>query len=154
MARPIRYIVIHCADTPNGRPNTIKDVDAWHGERGFRREPEWRARFNPDLGAVGYQYVIGINGELWPGRHVNEVPAAVGGYNSVSINICLLGKDHFTASQWNALKTCVEDLRRKFPQAEVKGHYQFSTAHGKTCPNFDVARWLAHGMEPPAEHTL
>ena len=151
MARDIRYIVIHCADTPNGRHNSIQDVDAWHRERGFKRTPEWRARFNRDLAAVGYQYVIGVNGELWTGRHINEIPAAVAAYNSVSVNICLLGKDRFTPSQWRALKSCVEELRRSFPKAEVKGHYQFSTAHGKSCPNFDVAAWLKRGLEPLPE---
>ena len=154
MARDIRYIVIHCADTPNGRANSITDVDAWHLERGFKRTPEWRARFNSHLAAVGYQYVIGVNGELWTGRHINEIPAAVAAYNSVSVNICLLGKDKFSPGQWAALKTLVEELRRSFPKAEVKGHYQFSTAHGKSCPNFDVPKWLRSGMVAPAGQVM
>lgn len=154
MARNIVYIIIHEADTPTGKHFTANDIDQWHKERGFERSPEWRAKFNPQLEAIGYHYVIGVHGELWTGRHLQEIPAAVGGYNSVSINICLIGKGRYTPSQWNALKSLVEELHQKYPKAEVKGHCQFSTAiiQKKTCPDFNVPQWYAAGMTPAPEH--
>lgn len=154
MARKILYIVIHESDSPTGRADTQKDIDQWHQERGFKRGNTWRERLNPELKAIGYHYVVGIHGELWTGRHLEEVPAAVSGYNSVSVNICLVGKGRYSPSQWSALKTLMTDLVKKYPGAAVMGHCQFSTAivQGKTCPDFDVPKWYKAGMEPEREH--
>lgn len=33
--RAINEIIIHCADTPNGKEFHAKDIDAWHRERGW-----------------------------------------------------------------------------------------------------------------------
>lgn len=154
MARKISYIVVHESDTPNGRPHTAKDIDQWHRERGFSRSESARKAFNPTLKAIGYQYVICVDGTLQTGRAESEVPAAVQGYNSVSINICMIGKGKYTPAQWRTLKALVGDLCKRYPGAAVKGHYQFDTAHGKTCPDFQVDKWFAAGMEPPNGHVL
>ena len=34
----IRTLVIHCADTPNGKAFTAADIDRWHAERDFKRD--------------------------------------------------------------------------------------------------------------------
>ena len=148
------YVAIHCSDSPNGRPNTQNDIDAWHKERGFKRGTTWRQRFNPDLEAIGYHYVIGVKGEIWSGRHENEVGASVAGYNVATLGVCLIGKDRFSAEQWAALKKLVTQLREKYPGITVKGHREFSSAivQGKTCPDFDVRAWLKKDMKPLEGH--
>lgn len=149
--RDIKYIVIHESDTPNGRPHTAQDIDLWHRER-FRRSESARKAFNPTLKAIGYHYVICVDGTLQTGRAESEIPAAVQGYNSTSINICLIGKGKYTSPQWYTLKALVGELKKKYPDAAVKGHYQFDTAKGKVCPGFAVDKWCANGMAPLEGH--
>ena len=60
--REIKAIVIHCSATPNGRWTIAPDIDRWHDDRGFERQPYWRERFNPDYKAIGYHFVIYTNG--------------------------------------------------------------------------------------------
>lgn len=152
--RNIQYIVIHESDTPSGRQHTAKDIDQWHTDRGFRRGDAARKAFNPQLRAIGYHYVICIDGTLQTGRAESEIPAAVQGYNSVSINICMIGKGRYTPAQWSTLRALVAQLREKYAGAAVRGHYQFDTAKGKTCPDFDVPGWVAANMEPEKENVL
>jgi N-acetyl-anhydromuramyl-L-alanine amidase AmpD len=159
MSRIIDYIIIHEADCPLHKPSgaefTIKDIDQWHKERGFKRQPEWIRAFNSDLKAVGYHFVINITGTISTGRHVEEIPAACQGNNHDSINICLIGKGKYTSEQWTSLAVIVKDLCIKYPNAKIKGHYEMPTgkAQGKTCPDFPVSEWVTNGMQPIPEHT-
>lgn len=154
--RKIDYIVIHESDTPNGRPQTVNDIDQWHRERGFRRGPSAVAAFNPQLKCIGYHFVIYVDGSLHTGRAESEVPAAVQGYNSTSINICMIGKGKYSPAQWQSLQMAVTMLKKKYPGAQVKGHCEFDTAkaQGKTCPDFDVQGWMARGMTAAAGNIL
>jgi hypothetical protein len=154
--RKIENIVIHESDTPNGRQQTVEDIDQWHQERGFHRQAADMAAFNPDLKAIGYHFAIYIDGSLHTGRAENEIPAAVQGHNATSINICLIGKGKYTQEQWQSLQMLVSMLGQKYPGAAVKGHCQFDTAiaQGKTCPDFDVPAWVAGGMAPLTGHIL
>jgi N-acetylmuramoyl-L-alanine amidase len=153
--RRIEFIVIHESDTPNGRPQTVQDIDQWHKERGFRRGGSAIASFNPALKCIGYHYVIYIDGSLHTGRAEAEVPAAVQGYNSTSINICLIGKGRYSVAQWDTLKDLTAKLLAKYPGAAVMGHCQFDTAKAqqKTCPDFDVPTWVKRGMVADAGNT-
>lgn len=141
-------VIVHCAATPNGRPFTIEDIDSWHVERGFKRTAAARAKFNPDLAACGYHYVIYIGGSVAQGRAEGEVGAHCVGENK-EIGICLIGTDKFTMEQWNALRFLVEN--KGLP---AHGHYEFDSAkaQGKTCPNFNVQVWQASGYEVPSEN--
>jgi N-acetyl-anhydromuramyl-L-alanine amidase AmpD len=162
--REVTTIAIHCADTPNGRPQTVADIDSWHRDRGFARVPYWRVTkgFNTGLTSIGYHFVIYVDGTVHTGRHVDEIGAHVAGHNSNSIGICLVGKDKFTAKQWDALKQLVADLEVNIKTGphnhtvKVLGHCQFDTAisQGKTCPNFDVPQWRAGLMAAPVNNTL
>jgi N-acetyl-anhydromuramyl-L-alanine amidase AmpD len=156
--RSINAIVIHCADTPNGRPQTVADIDSWHLANGWQRVPYWRMNktFNQGLTSIGYHFVIYTDGSIHTGRHPDEIGAHVGGHNSNTIGICLVGKNAFSALQWAALEQLVAELQTNIKagphhlNAKVLGHYQFDTAikQGKTCPNFDVPAWLQAGMKP------
>lgn len=122
----VRYIVIHCSDTPNGRPHNAADIDRWHKERGWD--------------GIGYHHVILLDGTVEPGRPLNTPGAHAYGYNRESIGICLIGRDEFTEAQMRSLEGLVIAHKSNYRQADVVGHYDLDD-HGKTCPNFNVMEW-------------
>lgn len=158
--RPVSLIVIHCSATPNGRWYGPDHIDRWHEERGFRRSAAFRARQNPSLGAIGYHFLIGVNGALWTGRHLDEPGAHAIGVNQVSVGICLIGTNRFPGAQWDTLRDCVRALARRYLLPEefapvrsygrrdggICGHRDLDQK--RDCPGFDVAAWLARGMAP------
>lgn len=118
----IRRIIIHCSDSPNDRDIGVREIKDWHLNRGFLD--------------VGYHYVVRRNGEVENGRPLKRAGAHCEGYNSDSIGICLVGRDQFTEQQFNAIKAVLMSLKRVCPNVtEIKGHREYSTAKGKTCPN-------------------
>lgn len=191
--RSVNLLVIHCsasadADTlARGTPGTAgytspaDTIDHWHRERGFHRAAFFRDRFNPELQAIGYHYVIGRDGALYTGRCEDEVGAHAQGFNRDSLGICLVGIERFTTAQWRVLEdlvwrltarhgipvrtpnrvpsTDMPPLPRYRVQNGVCGHRELSpdkNGNGhiepfewlKTCPGFDVERWLARGLVP------
>lgn len=181
MLRPVNLVVIHCSATPNertlfrglaGMPNfrtPAEEIDAWHAERGFSRDPAWRARHNPGLSAIGYHYVIARNGALFTGRHPGETGAHVTGWNKSSLGVCLVGTDQYTPEQWRQAADTVSSLcaAHKIPTAPplftkapqrlgvarpgVCGHRDIPGV-AKTCPGFAVAAWLGGGLAPLTDH--
>nr|DAW76820.1 MAG TPA: endodeoxyribonuclease I [Caudoviricetes sp.] len=151
----INDIIIHCADTPNGRKlarngkTAAQIIDKWHAERGFHRNINNKLYFNRDLDAIGYQFVIDIDGTLNTGRNIGEVGAHCKGHNTGSVGICLVGYDKFTAAQWAALKQLVAKLRKDYPQATLHGHRDYAP---RVCPGFNVADWVKNGFEPLTNH--
>lgn len=128
--RPINKIIVHCTATPEGRAHTVKDVDAWHRQRGFN--------------GIGYHYLIGINGEVWEGRPIEKAGAHTEGYNSTSIGVSYVGgmdkemknpKDTRTQAQKDSLARLLKELVIKFPKAKIYGHRDFAK---KACPSFDA----------------
>lgn len=125
----MKYLVVHCADTPNNREVTAEEIHRWHKERGFD--------------GIGYHAVIQRSGlvergrpEYWSGAHVR-------GHNTDTLGVCLVGRDQFNDVQLNSLRLLLKDWKRKYPDAEVVGHCDLDS--GKTCPNFDVKHWVATG---------
>lgn len=175
--RPINLIVIHCSASPNGDSlfrasvgapgfqTPVTAIDSWHAKRDFKRTPLARARQNPELAAIGYHFVIYTNGGIVTGRAQDEIGAHVAGFNRESLGICLIGTDRFTASQWASLGDLVTRLQRQNPGARVVGHRDLSPDQDKdgivepfewlkTCPGFDVAKWLESGNAPLVDHVL
>ncbi len=158
----IGTLIIHCADTPNGRWTTVDEIDDWHRARGWKRGEAERKLCQPELTSIGYQFVIYTDGMVMPGRGIFEVGAHAAGYNTPSIGICLIGRDAFRMAQWDALKRKIAELKEELARGvkvgsfvrEIKiiGHRQVNPA--KTCPGFDVPDWLAAGMVPKAKHVL
>jgi N-acetylmuramoyl-L-alanine amidase len=128
--RRINKIIVHCTATPEGRPVTVNDVDKWHRRRGFD--------------CIGYHYLIGLNGEVWPGRNIERAGAHCTGYNGDSIGVCYVGglaadgktpKDTRTAAQKAALIALIGKLKKEYPGVRVHGHREFAN---KACPCFDA----------------
>lgn len=149
-ARIITKIIIHCSASPNGRPQTVQDIDAWHRARGFKRS---RPIGNKELTSIGYHYVIGIDGKMHEGRNVEEIGAHAAGYNANSIGICMIGTDQFTIEQWAALSQLTYQLAQKYPQASICGHRDLPDVH-KSCPGFDVKTWLRSNRAALSGHVF
>ncbi len=165
--RQINHLVIHCAATPNGKPlsrngaTAAQVIDEWHFQRGFHRSPQSRYEFNPDLKAIGYHFIIDVNGKLETGRGENEIGAHVKGHNHDSLGICLVGGldstssengGKFTKAQWATLHALLEQLKEKYPNADILGHRDFAGVH-KACPSFPVKDWLKNPAVE-TQHTL
>lgn len=143
----LKYLVIHCTATPEGRDITPDDIRRWHtspvsaGGRGWKQ--------------VGYTDLIRLDGAVE--RLVNnnedanvdpwEVTNGAKGYNSISRHIVYAGgydksmnpKDTRTAAQEKALVAYVKDFHRRFPKVRIIGHNEIAA---KACPSFDVQKWL------------
>ncbi len=131
--RKIEKIIVHCTATPEGRDVSVADVTRWHRARGFR--------------TIGYHYLIGLDGKVYPGRPLEQVGAHCVGQNAKSVGVCYVGgcdkqmhpKDTRTAAQRESLRQLVSELKARFPGATLHGHREFAA---KACPSFDVRREL------------
>lgn len=142
--RTIKYLVVHCSATPEGRHHTAKDIDLWHKQRGFSE--------------IGYNYVIQLNGTIETGRDVDKIPAHVENFNKESIGICYIGgcevvshnrqknkmpaealraKDTRTKEQKTALLSLLKELKKLYPEAQILGHRDFPNVR-KACPSFNA----------------
>lgn len=145
----IDSIVIHCADTPNGRHFTVKQVDQWHGERNppFMRDMSIAPNHQPELKHIGYHYVVEINGETKEGRPLMETGAHVAGFNQTSIGICLIGRDQFSQAQWWALLALIQNIERELnKELKLYGHNEYNPH--KQCPGFYVPDWVKRKFRP------
>lgn len=146
MAR-LRYLVIHCTATPEGREVTAAEIRRWHTSpppagRGWRQ--------------VGYTDMIHLDGRVERLVDNNEdgnvdpweVTNGARGYNGVSRHVVYVGglaadgrtpRDTRTPAQLRALRGYVEDFHRRHPSVMIVGHNQLAA---KACPSFDVPRWL------------
>ena len=75
--RQIKYIIIHCSATAEGKDFGAKDIDRWHRARGWN--------------GIGYHYVIRLDGTIEKGRDVSKVGAHCAGVNSISVGVCYIG---------------------------------------------------------------
>lgn len=129
-------------------------------------------QFNAHLLHIGYHYVINISGTLETGRPLTETGAhcaekAPDGrvYNSFSIGVCMSGTDKFSEAQWETLASLVSTLQKLIPYLIVLGHRDTSPDRNrdgiiqksewvKTCPGFDVSKWLGMGKRPYGANIL
>lgn len=142
--RNIKYIIVHCSATAEGKGFKEKDIDKWHRQRGFT--------------CIGYHYVVDLDGKIEVGRPESQIGAQCKGYNSVSIGVCYVGgvakdgktpKDTRTAEQKDSLRRLLIELKRKYPNAVICGHRDMSPDKNhdgkieqwewmKACPSFDA----------------
>lgn len=128
--RDINKIIVHCSATPEGHNFTVKQIDAWHRQRGFN--------------GIGYHFVIYLDGSVHMGRPLAEVGAHCKGYNAHSIGVCYIGgtasdgktpKDTRTSEQKQSLIRLLKELKEKYPGVSIHGHREFAN---KACPCFDA----------------
>ena len=127
--RKIDEIIVHCTATPAGRDVTAADVDRWHRQRGFE--------------AIGYHYLIKLDGTVEQGRAESRVGAHCKGHNARSIGVCYAGgcdramcpADTRTEAQRQSLRILLADLRHRYPGASIHSHRDFAA---KACPSFDA----------------
>ncbi|MCD8081877.1 MAG: N-acetylmuramoyl-L-alanine amidase [Bacteroides sp.] len=143
----LKYLVIHCTATPEGRSVSAADIRRMH----TAPPPQgngWKQ--------VGYTDMIHLDGRCERLVQNNEdavvdpceVTNGAAGYNSVSRHIVYVGgcdrnmrpKDTRTPQQLAKLREYVLDFHRRFPGVKIVGHNQLNT--GKACPSFNVPQWL------------
>ena len=118
--RDITTLVIHCSDTETGTAEAIHDYHVKHNG--------WDG--------LGYHYMIELEGnvkkgrpEYWQGAHTKSI-------NAESIGICLIGVKEFDIKQIEMLKMLVDDIKTRYPDIKILGHYEVD--ENKTCPNMDM----------------
>ena len=147
MCKPMKYLVIHCTATPEGREVSSAEIRRWHTSappagRGWKQ--------------VGYTDMVHLDGRIERLVDNNEdanvdsweVTNGAAGYNSISRHIVYVGgcdsamksKDTRTEAQRESLKRYVEDFHERFPHIKIVGHHDLNP--GKACPSFDVESWL------------
>ncbi len=147
MSKPMKYLVIHCTATPEGREVSSADIRRWHTSpppagRGWK-QVGYTDLFHPD-GRVERLVDNNEDAQVDPW----EVTNGVAGYNSVSRHIVYVGgcdkdgraKDTRTEAQREALRRYVTDFHRRFSRIRIVGHHELNP--GKACPCFDVQKWL------------
>lgn len=150
MANKLRYLVLHCTATPEGREVSSDDIRQWHllptsqGGRGWKQ--------------VGYRRMIHLDGtveELVANNDDGtvdpwEITNGVAGKNSISEHWVVVGgteknnvkvaKDTRTEAQKDTLEKLVKNFYYRFPDVKIVGHNHFDKS--KACPSFDVQVWL------------
>lgn len=146
MSNKLKYLVIHCTATPEGREVTASDIRAWHTAPPPKGNG-WKQ--------VGYTDLIHLDGRIERLVDNNEdanvdpweVTNGATGYNSVSRHIVYAGgcdramqpKDTRTPGQLAALERYVKEFHARYPSVKIIGHNQLAA---KACPAFDVPAWL------------
>lgn len=145
----LKYLVIHCTATPEGRVVTKADIIKWHTSPKSKGGNGWKQ--------VGYSEMIGLDGVIIPLVKYNdddivdswEITNGVAGYNSLCRHIVYAGgvdkdklkpKDTRTEAQKTTLEAYVKGFIIKHPNILVCGHNYLNPA--KACPSFDVKKWL------------
>lgn len=143
----LRYLVIHCTATPEGREVTSDEIRNWHTRPKWMGGRGWKQ--------VGYSDMIHLDGgveNLVPYNEDDvvdpwEITNGVAGKNNVSRHVVYVGgvdgnnqpKDTRTEEQKEALARYVKEFRRQHPEARIVGHNELAA---KACPSFDVRKWL------------
>jgi N-acetylmuramoyl-L-alanine amidase len=130
-SRYIEEIIVHCAATPEGKKFSMRDIAAWHKERGWD--------------GPGYHFGANLNGEIEIGRPVGQQGIHTKGKNVATVGLVYFGgvsadgktaKDTRTPHQIVALYyLCVRLKAHHKIKKPVSGHNQYAQ---KACPSFSV----------------
>ena len=116
--RTIKYIAVHC--TAGNQKQTIEALRAEFKRKGWK---------NP-----GYHYVVKPDGGIVQMHPDERASNGVQGYNSVTINVAYIGgidaqgngTDNRTEAQKKSLASLLKILKKKYPEAVIQGHRDFS----------------------------
>lgn len=143
----LKYLVIHCTATPEGREVSAAQIRQWHTSPPPKGNG-WQQ--------VGYTDMVHLDGRVERLVRNNEDANVdpwertngAAGYNSVSRHLVYVGgvdakgkpKDTRTPAQREALARYVRTFHRQHPTVAIIGHRDLNPK--KSCPSFDVAKWL------------
>lgn len=144
----LKYLVLHCTATAEGREVTSDEIRAWHTNPVSKGGRGWKQ--------VGYTDLIHLDGRVERLVSNNEdanvdsweITNGAAGYNSVSRHVVYAGgvaadgktvKDTRTQAQRQAMEAYVKDFHKRFPKVRIIGHGEVAA---KACPSFDVQAWL------------
>lgn len=102
---------------------------------------------------IAYHFVIGPDGAIYEGRPLNVRGAHVGGYNTGSIGIVLMGNFELKEpppEQVAALEALIDYLTSSYPITHLAGHKDFNPDDTQ-CPGVNLYRRLP---EFAARHNL
>ncbi len=144
--RKIVNLVVHC--TAGNQYEKLSDLLHGFKLRGWK---------NP-----GYHYVIPADGNVIELISEKLIANGVAGHNSQSIHVSYMGgidkngkpSDNRTEAQKISLRSVLEQLKKKYPAAKIKGHRDFSPDLDKdgliewhewikACPCFDAMKEFA-----------
>lgn len=116
--RIIKFIAVHC--TASYQTETID---------GLRKEFKRKGWKNP-----GYHYVVSPDGKVTQMLLDEKISNGVKGFNSISINVAYIGGidsngkpiDNRSAEQKKSLRILLKMLHKKYPNAIIQGHRDFS----------------------------
>lgn len=128
--RTITLIIVHCTATKQGQHFTTADVDRWHRAKGWK--------------GIGYHYLVLLDGTIQQGRPEDMIGSHCLNHNKYSIGVCYVGgldanghpKDTRTEAQKQSLRTLLQQLKSKYPNALIVSHHTFNPQ--KACPCFDA----------------
>lgn len=157
----LKYLVIHCTATPDGRDVSAADIRRMH------TSPKPRGR---GWRQVGYTDLFRLDGRRERLVENNEdafvdgweITNGAAGYNSVSRHVVYAGglardgksaKDTRTIAQRKAMAEYVRDFHKRHPDVKIIGHRDLSPDRNnngkiepfewmKACPSFEVSEWL------------
>ena len=139
--RNIKYIAVHC--TASSQHATIKELLLEFKRKGWSKQ--------------GYHHIVDVNGKVFNTLSEDEVSNGVKGFNSNLINVAYIGGidakgkpvDNRTEEQKKSLLLLLKALKKKYPNAIIQGHRDFSPDTNKNgivdpwerikaCPCFDA----------------
>ena len=130
--RKINKIVIHCSATP--QTTSIQSIKNY-----WKNTLKWKN--------YGYHYIIDKNGYTYKLAEDSVICNGAAGYNTNSIHIAYIGGidingkpiDNRTPEQKTALRILLIEYSRKYPDADILGHFQLPNVK-KACPCFDAKK--------------
>ena len=152
----LKYLVLHCAETPEGQYFDQVDVFYWHVTGPKPPNRGWRKPGYTDLilldGTIQNMTPFDQDDQItW-----DELSYGARGYNAVSRHVCYIGglvanahqfkrtdprryKDTRTKEQLRVMGNYVRYMIDRHPHIKVVGHRQLDPH--KVCPCFDVPTW-------------
>ena len=117
--RAIKYIAVH--RTASHQTETIEGLRQEFRRKGWKKP--------------GYHYVVASDGTITQLLPEDKISNGVKDYNSVTINVAYIGGidehgkavDNRTEKQKKALRSLLTMLHKKYPNAVIQGHRDFST---------------------------
>lgn len=132
---------MHC--TAGSQRATVRDLEAEFRRKGWKRP--------------GYHYVVTADGKIHQMVDTEKISNGVKNYNRITVNVAYVGGidatgkavDNRTDAQKHSLRLLLKLLKKRYPNAVIQGHRDFSPDLNKNgridrfefikdCPCFDA----------------